>query len=132
MKRILEDRIVQLEQRIAVLEEKLADSHSENDRVRFDKLKKLSEKEYLLEKKPVSAVQKTLFLGNYLEKHKGMDSFTVDDLRNAFRAAREPSPSNINDAINKNMRKGLLMETVSKENKKAWVLTATGEKIVND
>lgn len=131
-KDLLEERITQLEQKVASLEKKLESSSNVSEFPNSDNQKLLSEKEYLLETKPDTTVQKTLYLGNFLEKYKKMSSFTVEDLRDAFRAAREPLPSNINDAINKNMKKGLLMEVKSKDGKKAWVLTATGEKIVND
>ena len=126
----LEEQISSLEQRVSVLEKKLENPNSVKPVV--GKKKILSEREYLRDKKPASIVEKTLFLGNYLEEHKGIDSFTAEDLRNAFRAACEPYPSNINDNINKNIRKGFFMEDAPKEDKKAWVLTLTGEKLVRE
>lgn len=90
-------------------------------------VKKLSEKEYLIQKTPKDDVQNTFYLAGYLEKIKGMSSFTVDDLKVAFQSAKVPPPSNLNDKVNKNIIKGLFMEAGTKENKKAWVLTATGE-----
>ncbi len=122
----LEERISSLEHRVFVLEEKLKNPNDIRPAVSREKT--LSEQEYLREKKPNSAVEKTLFLGNYLEKYKGMNSFTVEDLRRAFRAARESIPSNISDNINKNIKKGFLMEDSPKGTKKAWMLTTTGEK----
>lgn len=124
-KQSLEQRVVNLEQRVSLLENLFKSSTPT-----ASSTKQISAKEYLLEKGPKSAVEKTLFLGAYLEKHKGKESFTVDDLRGEFRAAREPSPANINDMINKNIKKGFFMEGDTKDEKKTWLLTATGEKVI--
>jgi hypothetical protein len=57
--------------------------------------------------------------------------FNVADLEATFRAAREKLPKNINDAANKNVARGFLMEArEKKDSKKAWQLTATGERSV--
>ncbi|RJR29245.1 hypothetical protein C4564_02810 [Candidatus Microgenomates bacterium] len=122
----LEQRVVNLEQRVSSLENLFKGSVPS-----VSATKQISAKEYLLEKGPKSAVEKTLFLGAYLEKYKGRESFTVDDLRGEFRAAREPSPANINDMINKNIKKGFFMEGGTKDEKKTWLLTATGEKFLD-
>jgi len=129
----LNERLTKLEERVGILEQKLEGMTLPEDRIEpIKKLKPLSEKEFLLEKNPEDDVQKTFYLGSYLEDYKKVDSFTAEDLKNAFRSAREPVPSNINDKINKNVSKGLFMEVDSKDGKKAWVLTATGEKLAKD
>ena len=57
-----------------------------------------------------------------------MSSFNTDDLRQLFGAARVPLPKNLNDAINKNIRKGFITEATERKNdKKAWVITISGE-----
>ena len=94
--------------------------------------KKLSIKEFLLSKKPKDDVQKTLVIGYYFEKYEGFVSFHVGDLEDGFRSAKETVPQNINDKVNKNVRKGHMMEAKEKkENKMAWVLTNSGEKYVD-
>lgn len=130
-KNTLEKRVSDLEQKVSFLEGILKPLNLAELQKQVNK-KLLSEKEYLLEKKPADDVQKTFYLGNYLEEHKGIGSFTVEDLRSAFQAAREPVPGNINDKINKNIAKGYFMESDPKDGKKAWVLTATGEKVANN
>jgi len=93
--------------------------------------KKLSVKEFILEKKPSDDVQKTLVIGYYLEHFEGMDKFNVKDLTEGFRLARERLPTNINDKVNLNIAKGYLMAAKEKKDKfKAWCLTNTGEKLV--
>ena len=95
--------------------------------------KKLSVKEFIIEKKPSDDVQKTLVIGYYLEHFEGMDKFNVRDLTEEFGLAREQLPTNINDKVNVNIAKGHLMAAKEKKNKlKAWYLTNTGEKIVEE
>jgi len=95
--------------------------------------KKLSVKEFLLTKKPTDDVQRTLVIGYYLERFESMESYNVRDLANGFRSAKEPPPLNINDKVNMNIRKGHMMEAKEKKDKsKAWVLTNTGEKFVEE
>ena len=95
--------------------------------------KKLSVKEFILGKKPSNDVQKTLVIGYYLEHFEGMDKFNVKDLTEGFRLARESLPSNINDKVNINIAKGHLMAAKEKkDNFKAWCLTNTGEKFVEN
>lgn len=97
--------------------------------------KKLSVKEFLLTKKPTDDVQRTLVIGYYLEHFELMDSFNIKDLADGFRLAKEPLPTNINDKVNLNIKgeKGYMMEAKEKKDKfKAWVLTNSGEKFVEE
>lgn len=95
--------------------------------------KKLSIKEFLLTKKPGDDVQKTLVIGYYLEHFEGMDKFNARDLTEGFRLAKEPPPTNINDKVNLNIQRGRMMEAKEKKDKfKAWVLTNSGEKFVEE
>ena len=95
--------------------------------------KKLSIKEFLLTKKPSNDVQKTLVIGYYLEHFEGMNEFNVKDLAEGFRSAKEPAPANINDKVNSNIHNGHMMEEKEKKDKlRAWVLTNSGEKFVEE
>ncbi len=95
--------------------------------------KKLSVKEFILEKKPSNDVGRTLVIGYYLEHFEGMDKFNVKDLNEGFRWARQPLPKNINDKVNLNIAKGHMMAArEKKDNFKAWCLTNTGEKFVEN
>lgn len=93
--------------------------------------KKQSAKEFLLSKTISADTQKVLALAYFLEKYEGLASFNVPDLEGVFRAARERLPKNMNDAVNKNVARGFLMEAAEKkDSKKAWILTSTGERFV--
>jgi hypothetical protein len=95
--------------------------------------KKTSAKEFLLTKVVKSEVQKVLALAFYLERQEGLSSFNVPDLEGVFRSAREKLPKNMNDAVNKNISRGFLMEAAEKkDSKKAWNLTSTGERFVEN
>ena len=95
--------------------------------------KQISPKEFLLEKKPLSAVQKTLILCYYIEHMMGVTPFNIDDLNKVFKLAKEVVPLNLNDKINKNIDKGYLVEDAEKkDSKKAWHLTASGENFTKD
>lgn len=95
--------------------------------------KVLSIKEFILNKKPSDDIQKTLVIGYYLEHYSGEKSFNVRDLVEGFRSARESVPGNVNDKVNINISKGHMMDAREKKDKlKAWVLTNTGEKFVDN
>ncbi len=113
------------EQRIANLEKIQT---STNNDASNTVSKKLSLKEFLLSIKPESHVLKTLSIGYYLEKFGESAAFNTTDLENAFREAKESLPSNINQMVNENIKKGHIMEAKEKKNGlKSWVLTSSGE-----
>jgi hypothetical protein len=93
--------------------------------------KKLSLKEFLIERGPSNGVQKTLAIGYFLENYDGDSPFNAVDLERGFRAAREPVPPNINDKANLCVKNGHFMEHREKKNStKAWLVTRTGEEVV--
>lgn len=95
--------------------------------------KKQSAKEFLLTKSLSSETQKVLALAYFAEREDGLTSFNVSDLEAIFRAAREKLPKNMNDAVNKNVARGFIMEAAEKkDSKKAWQLTSTGERFVEE
>lgn len=95
--------------------------------------KQISIKEFILTKKPKNDVEKTLVIGYYLEKFREMSSFNAKDLEDGFREAKEKVPANINYKVIKNIEKGFMMEAKEKKDKlKAWVLTSTGERFVEN
>jgi hypothetical protein len=120
-------RLGKLEERVEKLERLIANKANEL----VAKERRLSAKEFMLSKKLNSEVQKVLALAYFLEREESMVSFNVADLETAFRSAREKLPSNMNDAVNKNIAKGLVMQAAEKkDSKKAWQLTSTGERYV--
>lgn len=134
MEKILDQLIKsvnELESRVSRIEA-IVDS-GQRGQIKEKQGKKLSVKEFLRSKKPTSDVQKTLAIGYYLEKCERMYFFNVDDLRKAFKAAKEPKPSNIHAFVNQNISNGHMMDyDEKKDNKKAFVLTASGEKFVEN
>lgn len=129
----IKQTLMQFEKQLQVLEKKVKTLEGrifQERTISESKLPKtLSLREFITEKNPKDDVQKTLAIGYYLETKKGMVSFNADDIKKGFMTAKIKPPININDKINLNIRKGLLMETEEKKNnKKAWTLTNTGEK----
>ena len=128
-------KIANLEKRINIMEGKLENNPLPSPTIQnpVTSSKKMSAKEFLLAKKYSGNVQKTLTLAYYLEYIIGEKSINVSDLQKVYQLAKEKAPKNLNDMINKNISKGYLMDaTEKKDSKKAWVLTSTGEKLVED
>jgi hypothetical protein len=95
--------------------------------------KRLSAKEFLLTKSVKTDTQRVIAFAYYLERQEGLAYFNVADLEAVFRAAREQVPKNLNDGVNKNIARGFLMEAKEKKDaKKAWQLTSTGERFVEN
>lgn len=127
----IQEKVNALEERIKKLEAVL--SSNAGEAIAISKKKKSSAKEFLMTKKLKTETKKVLALGYFLEYMEGMTSFNINDLEIAFRSAKEKLPKNMNDAVNKNIARGFLMEVADKkEAKKAWCLTATGEKYIEE
>jgi nitrogen regulatory protein PII-like uncharacterized protein len=95
--------------------------------------RKLSVKELILQKQAKTDLAKTVVIGYYLEQYKHVSPFSIRDLVEMFKEAKEPVPKNLNDAVNKNIEKGLIMESEDKKNqRKSWTLTSTGERYVEN
>ena len=93
--------------------------------------KKQSINEFLLLAKPDGDIEKTLVIGYYLEKNEWLPFFNIKDLKRFFKSTKSAIPENINDKVNKNIAKGLMVEmTEKKEDLQTWSLTTTGEKLV--
>ena len=91
--------------------------------------KKMSIREFLLSKKPKDYVNKTLAIGRFLEKYKDLEFFNKNDLEEYFKKAKEKLPSNTNDKVNRNIKKGYMTEVdKKKDNLKCWCLTKSGIK----
>ncbi|MFA5961311.1 MAG: hypothetical protein WC848_01340 [Parcubacteria group bacterium] len=125
----IKEKIMELEKRIAKLEK----PHSPEVDSSNPQQKKMSLREFLLSKKPLTDVERALSMGYYLEKFEDATSFNADDLGRSFRIAKEKVPQNINDKVNMNIKKGHIMELKEKKNsRKAWCLTSTGELFVEN
>ena len=116
-------KLVDLERRVQALE---ADQQPQaNNRAATSKQQSL--REFLNEKKPITANDRGLCIAYYYETIKGYESFNAEDVKTGFRDARITPPKNPNDVINKNIAKAYMMDAEqTKGGKKAWVLTGTG------
>lgn len=128
----IEQKVEELEQRVAKLEAKSSSPHS--DILPSLRKKKMSPQEFLATKDAHTEVKKVLVFGYYLEHTEGLESFNAVDLISVFRSSKERPPKNINDVVNKNINPGkFIMDAAEKkDDKKAWVLTSTGEKYVEE
>lgn len=75
---------------------------------------------------------RTLVAAYFLEKYRNAQSSTASDIRDVIREAKVPPPRNPNDAVNQNIRKGLLMTAGDKDKKIAFVVTSDGEAAVEE
>lgn len=102
-----------------------------NNRETSTSTKRLSIREFLLEHPPATDVHRTLAVGHFLETHDGMTSFTRADLEKGYRDAKHGLPSNMSMNIKHCIKAGNMMEIKEKkDNKPAYVVTATGEHFV--
>ncbi|MEM3408570.1 MAG: hypothetical protein QXT40_03600 [Candidatus Micrarchaeia archaeon] len=119
------EKIEDHERRIARLE-KLFEKKPET-------IKKISINELLIDKKPTNELQKVLVFAYYLEKYEGYQEYNVKDIENWYRNAKEKIPSNLSDKLQKNVKKGYLMELKEKkEGLKTYSLTNKGLKFVEN
>jgi hypothetical protein len=116
----IEERLDRLEA-VAVSDDAIVQASQET--------KPVSIKEYLIDKNPQTANDRTLTMGYFLESISGQEQFTAEDIKGCFRMAKIPAPTNVNDIINKNIAKGFMMESGKSGGVKSWVLTATGEAV---
>ena len=126
----LAGKVASLERRVTLLE-KHAQKKGSQPAKRNSKGQ--SVKEFILEIRPSSDVEKTLAIGYYLERVMGVSSFNINDLSRYFQLAKEPTPQNINDKVNMNIRKGHMTEAKEKkDSKKAWMVTSSGEQFLDN
>jgi hypothetical protein len=74
-----------------------------------------------------SDVDRTLVGAYFLEKYRNAQNASAGEIRDVIREAKVPPPRNVNDSVNQNIRKGLLMSAGDRENKMVFVLTSDGE-----
>ena len=110
-----------------------ARNHSSGPEHVGQKLLKAAEKPYspgeLFAMKAWSTeIDKVIVAAYFLEQHKGLQSFTIQQVRDCIISAKVSPPKNVNLPILRAVQKGWLME-VPAENvkKKTWALTQTGE-----
>lgn len=119
------DEVEELKERVETLEEAIfreGNKESKNDS------KRLSLSEFLQRHDISSHKKKTQVIGYYLEKKKGMENFTSEDIEEAYRKAKIKPPVNPSDIISKSAGAGKIMEQEDdSDDLKHWVLTRSGE-----
>jgi hypothetical protein len=120
----LEERVLELERRVAALEapaETVAASQA---------TRKPSPREFHLEKSPKTDNDKTLVAGYYLELIRGLESFDFDDIETYYRQAKEAPPENRRDPPYQNVKRGYFRRAGKTQQGKAarnrWSMTNTG------
>lgn len=95
--------------------------------------KKTSLAEFLKTKNPKSHGDKILAFGYFLEKFRDYSSFNLNDIDTCYKEARIPKTKNFPHYIAQLIRDGYLMDAEEKkDNKKAWILTDSGLKYVEN
>lgn len=89
--------------------------------------KEISVAQFFKKISPKTDIDRVLAAGYFLEKFKNQESFTASEILEAVRGAKISPPSNTNDSINKNIKKGYMMPSGDREGKRAFVLTSDGE-----
>lgn len=124
-------RIEELENRVTKLEQLFGNSGS-SIQSSASKRSQVSVVEFLRDKNPSTAMDKVLVFAVFHENQSGKDIFNTEDILSLWRQAKETPPANINDLINKNIKKGFIAEEkVEKGQKKSWYVTSSGIEVVN-
>jgi len=80
---------------------------------------------------PRSDVDRTLVGAYFLERYRDMQNASASEIRDVIKEAKVPPPRNINDSVNQNIRKGLMMTAGDREKKMVFVVTSDGEAAVD-
>ena len=94
------------------------------------KAKKMSAAQFFKKCNPKTDNDRVLVAAYYLEQIKNLQNFIAAEVRNQIKDAKRPPPKNVNDSINQNIKKGMLMSAGDRDNKIAFVLTSDGEEQV--
>jgi hypothetical protein len=94
--------------------------------------KKVSPAQFFKKCNPKTDVDRVLVAGSYLEQFRNAQNFTAAEVREVIKEAKWPPPTNVNDAVNRNIKKGFLMSAGDRENKITFVLTSDGEDLVQE
>lgn len=94
--------------------------------------KGLSPAQFFKKINPRTDVDRMLAAGYYLEISKNYENFTALEAKQIIKEAKRIPPKNANDAINQNIKKGLVMSAGDKDGKMAFVLTSDGEEFLDE
>lgn len=87
--------------------------------------------EFIRLKNPSQHTDRIVVFAYWLFKKENMPSYNTSDIENCYNETRILKPANISDMMNKIQGQGLITPVKEeKDGKKAWVITDTGEKYV--
>ena len=87
--------------------------------------------QFLVEKKFSTDVDITLALAYYIEAYEGKECWNTEDLRSEFSLAKRPIPTNISDAIAKNIKKCFIINP-NRDDKRTYCLTYEGKEYIEN
>jgi hypothetical protein len=79
---------------------------------------------------PEEHTDRAIVFSYWLFHKENMKSYNIDDIAKCYDEARIAKPANLNDIMNKLQAKGYLKPAGEKDDKKAWVITQSGEEYV--
>jgi len=99
----------------------------------YDLEKLYSPGELFANKSWSSAVDKVAIVGHFLERYRGLPSYTIEEIRKCLILAKVSAPKNVNLPVFQAVQRGLMMEVPSEDGgKKAWALTQAGVRYVEE
>ena len=129
----IKEKIVELETRISKLEQVMNAGTANFGNDNLESGKKMSIREFINLISPKNNVEKVLAIAYYKEIVQSIYPFSVKDIADGFKEAKEPAPDNINLPIYYNVQKGYLMENNFPDSKlKSWELTNSGIKVIKE
>lgn len=81
---------------------------------------------------PRSHIDRAVIFSHWLFYKEKMKSYNIDDIAKCYDEARITKPKNLTDTMNKLQAKGYVKPEGEKDNKKAWVITQSGEEYVEN
>jgi predicted metal-dependent hydrolase len=95
-------------------------------------IRKMSLAQFFKKTNPRTDNDRVLLAAYFREKMQNAENSTAGEIRDIIRKAKRPPPKNTNDAINQNIKKGLLMTAGDRDNKIAVVVTTDGEEAIDE
>jgi len=80
---------------------------------------------------PKKHMDRAIIFSYWLFHKEGMQAYNISDIAKCYDEARITTPKNLTDIMNKLEEKGYLKPAGEKDNKKAWVITQSGEEYVD-
>ncbi len=93
-------------------------------------VRKMSLAQFFKKTSPQTDNDRVLLAAYFREKMQNAENSTAAEIRDMIRDAKRPPPKNTSDAVNQNIKKGLLMAAGDRDNKMAFVVTTDGEESV--